>query len=153
MHEPKDYICPFCELAAGKDTTDNVSKQQYVFYKDADTTAFISSDTWPSNAGNALIIPNNHSENIYDISDEDLAKTYKTAKKVAKAMKVVYGCSGTSMRQHNEPDGNQNVWHFHVHVLPRYKDDQLYQNHKNKRPMTPEEREKYTTQLKEYFNT
>jgi histidine triad (HIT) family protein len=43
-------------------------------------------------------------------------------------MKAAYHCDGISTRQHNEPAGNQDVWHYHLHVFPRYTDDQLYLN-------------------------
>ncbi|HRN95839.1 MAG TPA: HIT domain-containing protein [Candidatus Levybacteria bacterium] len=151
-YSPKNYVCPFCELAQGKDTIDGFSKAEFIVYKDTNTAAFISSHTWPHNAGNVLIIPNKHFENIYDITDNVLAQVYMTAKKVATAMKKIYGCDGVSMRQHNEPAGNQNVWHFHVHVLPRYKNDDLYVNHKNKRLMTDDERQYYAGKLKQYFS-
>lgn len=55
------------------------------------------------------------------------------------------------MRQHNEPDGNQNVWHFHVHVFPRYKDDNLYVNHESKQFASPLERKVYADKLKLYL--
>ena len=45
---------------------------------------------------------------------------------MALTMKVVYSCDGISTRQHNEPAGNQDVWHYHLHVTPRYKDDVFY---------------------------
>ncbi len=151
-HAPENYICPFCEIAEGKDTSDGQTKDEFVFYSDENTVAFISSMTWPHNAGNVLIIPRHHFENIYDISPDALSQTYITAKKVATAMKELYKCDATSMRQHNEPDGNQSVWHFHVHVLPRYKDDNLYLNHKNKRMMSDDERKKYADLLKKHFS-
>lgn len=52
------------------------------------------------------------------------------------------------MRQHNEPDGNQDVWHFHVHVFPRYAGDNLYTNHENKRFVSLAERKVYADRLK-----
>jgi hypothetical protein len=51
---------------------------------------------------------------------------------VATAMKTLYRCSGVSTRQHNEPDGNQDVWHFHQHVFQRYPGDDLYVRHDEK---------------------
>ena len=49
--------------------------------------------------------------------------------RVAVAIRDAYGCERVSTRQHNEPAGNQDVWHLHVHVFPRYANDQLYQRH------------------------
>jgi len=56
------------------------------------------------------------------------------------------------MRQHNEPDGGQDVWHFHVHVFPRYKDDKLYQNHDKKRYVDKKDRQQYVNKLKEFLS-
>lgn len=86
--------------------------------------------------------------------DEILAKVYETVKRVAIALRESYeGCSGTSTRQHNEPDGNQDVWHFHVHVFPRYKNDKLYVNHEDKRYIAPEERRDYAITLRNALDT
>jgi histidine triad (HIT) family protein len=48
------------------------------------------------------------------------------AKSLAIAMKKIYACDGVSTRQHNEPAGNQDVWHYHLHVTPRYENDNFY---------------------------
>ena len=50
----------------------------------------------------------------------------RAVRHTALAVKHAFGCSGISTRQHNEPDGNQDVWHYHVHVFPRYPNDGLY---------------------------
>ena len=50
----------------------------------------------------------------------------RATRRMALALKAVDGCEGTSTRQHNEPAGNQDLWHFHVHVFPRWRDDHLY---------------------------
>ena len=47
-------------------------------------------------------------------------------RRIAIALKEAFGCDGTSTRQHNEPAGNQDLWHLHVHVFPRYDGDDLY---------------------------
>lgn len=61
----------------------------------------------------------------------------------------MYKCDGVSSRQHNEPCGNQDVWHYHLHVFPRYKDDNLYLT--NRELSKPEERIEYADRLKDYF--
>ena len=58
-------------------------------------------------------------------------------------MRASYDCAGISTRQHNEPAGNQDVWHLHVHVFPRHHDDRLYEQHLATRWVTPSEREPY----------
>jgi histidine triad (HIT) family protein len=64
-------------------------------------------------------------------------------------MKALYNCDGTSTRQHNEPDGNQDVWHYHVHVFPRYADDNLYDSNYFEMPVA--ERAQYASRLRAYF--
>jgi histidine triad (HIT) family protein len=98
-----------------------------------------------------MIIPNKHYENIYDIPDDQLAEVYKTAKQIAIAIRNTYDCQGTSTRQHNEPAGNQAVWHLHVHVFPRFDADNLYQNHDDKRFVSAEERLPYAEKLRNYL--
>ena len=93
-------------------------------------------------------MPNEHVENLYEIDDELLAAVYATAKRVALAMKLAYGCDGTSTRQHNEPGGQQDVWHFHVHVFPRWHDDGLYEQQLLSRWVPATERAGYAAQLR-----
>lgn len=98
-----------------------------------------------------LVIPNEHHENVYSIPDDQIAEVYKTAKKIAIAIRNTYECQGTSTRQHNEPAGNQDVWHFHVHVYPRYDEDHLYRNHDKKGFVDATARAPYAEKLKAYF--
>lgn len=151
-HEPKSYICPICVAIEGKENDQTLIHQSDIFYKDDSITAFINCRRWPNNLGGILIASNQHFENIYDIPDEILSKIYLFTKKVAIALKETYKCDGTSVRQHNEPVGNQDAWHFHVHVMPRYKNDQLYQLDDQKQWTTPEERKPYAGKLRNYFN-
>ena len=74
--------------------------------------AFINSRRWPNNPGGVLIVPNQHFENLYDMPEEILVRIYVMAKKMALALKETYKCDGTSIRQYNEPAGNQDAWHF-----------------------------------------
>lgn len=148
-HTPKDYHCPFCPLVAG--IGDGYNQKKDVVYKNKFITAFVSCKWWINNSGHVMVVPNEHFENIYDIPDDILGEVYKAVKQVAIAIRTVYGCDGISTRQHNEPAGNQNVWHFHVHVFPRYTDDKLYQNHDNKRYVESNEKDVYADKLKKYF--
>lgn len=150
-HEPKAYQCPFCELVNGVDG--EINTQKHIVYQDENTLAFVSPKWWINNPGNVLVIPKKHTENIYDISDESISDVYVTAKKIALAIKKSYPSDGVSTRQHNEPHGNQDVWHFHVHVFPRFENDKLYQNHDNKEWVSNEQRMVYVDKLKKYFKT
>jgi histidine triad (HIT) family protein len=63
----------------------------------------------------------------------------------------VYDCLGTSFRQHNEPAGYQEVWHYHLHVFPRYPNDNLYMRSLERRWAAPAEREPYAQRLRDYL--
>ena len=93
--------------------------------------AFICAGQWPNNPGHALIVPIEHAENLYALSDPLNARIQLLARRLALAMKAAYGCAGTSTRQHNEPEGGQDVWHYHLHVFPRWQDDGLYTLHRS----------------------
>lgn len=150
-HQPTDDQCSFCLFAKGIETTYN--KQSDIVFEDGDSIAFISPKWWVNNSGHVIVIPKKHFENIYDIPDDLLSHVHVVAKKTAIALKLAYKCDGTSIRQHNEPDGNQDMWHFHVHVFPRYKNDELYKKHDEKRFVSEEERKPYAEKLREYFSS
>lgn len=150
-YAPTDYQCPFCKIAKRKDFGSIYTKEQDIFYQDQNITAFIGSHFWPHNKGNVIIIPNQHSENIYEIPDELLSKIVLFSKRVAVAMKEIYKCDGVSTRQHNEPSGDQDVWHFHYHILPRYKNDNLYILTNEKKLAPEEERREFAERLRKYF--
>jgi len=78
------------------------------------------------------------------------AKIHDFARQTAIAFKQEYKCDGVSARQHNEPAGNQDVWHYHLHVFPRYKNDNLYGMKRIK--TTLDERAVYAVQLRNYFS-
>ena len=148
-HEPEGYVCPFCLITAGVWNEHVLAKPADIIYRDSCVTSFIACDWWPDNPGHVLIIPNRHFENIYDLPAELAGQIHRVAREVAIAFKEVYRCDGVSMRQHNEPAGNQDVWHYHLHVFPRYKGDNLYKS--DKRRTQPAERVEYAARLREYF--
>jgi histidine triad (HIT) family protein len=150
-HQPGGYDCPFCRFIAGEDLDAHYSKQTDIVCRDDTVTAFISSAWWPENAGHVLVVPNTHHEHIYAIPDATLAAVQIAGKRIAQALRDVYGCTGTSFRQHNEPDGDQEVWHYHLHVFPRYRGDELYARIHEKRNTTPEERAPYARMLRDYL--
>lgn len=145
-HEPPGYACSFCRLVAGGEGRWNV--QNDVVWRDAATTAFISPKWWVRNLGHAIVVPNRHVENLYAISRDDLAAVYATVQRVAVAIRASYDCEGTSTRQHNEPGGNQDVWHLHVHVFPRREDDRLYAGDGDRRWAEADERAPYAERLR-----
>lgn len=83
--------------------------------------------------------------------DDQIAEVYKTVKRIAIALRATYDCDGTSTRQHNEPAGDQDLWHFHAHVYPRYNNDDLYANHYQHGFLDAEARLPYAKKLRAYF--
>jgi histidine triad (HIT) family protein len=143
-HAPPDYECPFCAVVRGEDTP--WTKQSDVVYRDATVTAWVNSKWWENNPGGVVVVPNRHVENIYEL-DRDLgASTHDMARRIALAMKHAFACDGVSTRQHNEPAGDQEVWHYHLHVFPRFAADDLYGS--RARLTTAEEREPYAAALR-----
>ncbi|HSW89874.1 MAG TPA: HIT family protein [Patescibacteria group bacterium] len=151
-HEPANYTCPFCSLVAGNETEEVWTKQNNIVFKDEYTTAFVSSMWWPNNKGHVLVIPNKHIENIYDVDEQTLGRVYVTTKKVALALKDVYHCEGVTIRQNNEPIGNQEIWHFHVHVFPRYTNDRLHELFNEKYAAPLDEIRAFSQKLQKYFS-
>ena len=148
-HAPKNYACPFCLLLRGVKNDHVLSVSSDIFYRDEDVTAIISSHQWPHNRGHALVFPNQHYENIYDLPAKIGGKIHLSAQKIALAMKTLYSCDGISTRQHNEPAGNQDVWHYHLHVFPRYTSDHLSTSQYAEMP--EDERTEYANLLRNYF--
>lgn len=145
-HQPLGYICPICNLVNGKENEFN--KLSDIVLENERILAFISPKWWPNNPGNVMIVPKLHFENIYDIPDELLGELYIIGKKIAVAVKTEYECDGISTRQHNEPSGNQDLWHFHLHVFPRWKNDNLYLNNDKSEFIDSTIREPYAKKLK-----
>ena len=148
-HEPDGYACPFCRLVSGVDT--ERSRQGGVVYGRNGTTAFVSPKWWMTNPGHVIVVPDRHVENIYDVPADLLGAVYASVKEVAIALRATYGCAGTSTRQHNEPGGGQDVWHYHLHVFPRYAGDDLYVRTPERRLTTPVERAPYAQTLRRYL--
>jgi histidine triad (HIT) family protein len=123
-HAPPQYDCPFCAAAAAIRASGALTGP-YVF-DDERVFALVPLHYYGTAKGNCLVIPKKHQENLFEI-DEDLGTDLlRVTKRLALAMKVAFACDGVSTRQHNEPAGDQDVWHFHLHVIPRYTGDSLY---------------------------
>ncbi len=151
--EPENYVYPFCIIVSGVESSAIETCPADVIYRNAYTTAFIASRWWPNNVGHVIVVPNQHIENIYDIPQELAGWLHETARQMAIALMQVYACDGTSTRQHNGRDGMQDVWHYHLHVFPRYLNDQLYELTPQRRLTTCAERLPYTEKLKCYFDS
>lgn len=137
-HEPTAYSCPFCRVQRGE--FDERNKAEDIIAVTDRAYARIAPKWWPANPGAALVIPRVHVENLYEISAEDGHAVWDLTQRVARAMRTSIDCAGTSIRQHNEPAGDQDLWHLHVHVFPRHDGDDLYRRHDQATWVTPEQR-------------
>lgn len=147
-HAPDNYACPICQIVAGIDDPDGWTTQQEIVIRNSSVIAWINPQWWPGNHGAVVISPVKHYENIYDLPPELAVHIQAAARVVSLAMKECYGCDGISTRQHNEPAGNQEVWHYHLHVFPRYVDDRLYERHREKQRFPIPDRVAYATRLR-----
>ena len=106
--------CIFCKLANGIFPTNSI-------YEDEDFNVIL--DLAPACKGHALILPKQHADNLYELPDETAGKAFVLAKKLAKIMKEKLGCDGLNVVQNNGTIAGQTVFHFHMHLIPRYEDD------------------------------
>lgn len=114
-----DPNCVFCKIVAGQIPC-------FKLYEDELTLAFM--DINPANEGHALAITKEHWEDIYAASPELVAATAKTVKKIAEAVNKTVGPYGMNVVQANGKGAAQSVFHYHVHILPRAKGDELKLN-------------------------
>lgn len=112
----KQENCIFCKIAAGEIPSATI-------YEDNDFRVIL--DIEPASKGHALIIPKDHYANLYELSDELAAKALIVAKKVISKMTNIVGCDGYNVVQNNGEAAGQTVFHFHIHLIPRYKDDSV----------------------------
>jgi histidine triad (HIT) family protein len=106
-----DENCIFCKIAR------NVAPSSKL-YEDDVVMAFL--DIKPLNKGHTLVISKNHFVNIFDIPQKELQMVYGTAKILANTLKTATGADGISVIQQNGKAAGQEIFHFHVHVVPRF---------------------------------
>jgi len=95
----------------------------WTVYEDELVMAFL--DINPASIGHTLIIPKKHYENIYDISEKELKRVIVIAKRLAEVYREALGASGVNILHASGRDAQQDVFHFHIHLVPRYKNDEL----------------------------
>ena len=110
----KDANCIFCKIANGE-----VPSQ--TLYEDA--TFRVILDLGPATKGHALILPKEHHANLYELPETTAGEAMKLAKKMASVMTERLGCEGFNLVQNNGDLAGQTVFHFHMHLIPRYRAD------------------------------
>ena len=106
--------CIFCKLANGVFPTNKI-------YEDENFTVIL--DASPANPGHSLIIPKQHFDCLFRLDDELAAKVMPLAKKIGAVIKAETGADGINVVQNNGTAAGQTVFHFHVHIIPRYDSD------------------------------
>lgn len=106
--------CIFCKIAQGEIPSATL-------YEDEDFRVIL--DLGPASKGHALIMPKVHAADLYELPDEVAAKALVLAKKMAARMTEALQCDGFNLVQNNGECAGQTVFHFHIHLIPRYKGD------------------------------
>jgi histidine triad (HIT) family protein len=111
-----DPNCIFCKVIAGELPSQRVDE-------DERTVTFM--DINPATRGHALVVPRRHARDLLEISPEDLAATALAAQRIARRIQEQLGVDGVNLLNSCGEAAWQTVFHFHVHVIPRYHDDPL----------------------------
>ena len=107
--------CIFCKIVQKKAPAS-------IVYEDKQTMAFMSIQ--PITLGHTLVIPKNHYENIYEISEEEIGYLYKIVKKITHSIKESFGTDGIRIIQNNGRIAGQVIFHMHVHIIPMKTENQ-----------------------------
>ena len=110
----KDCNCIFCKIANGEIPSTTL-------YEDEDFRVIL--DLGPATRGHALLLPKNHFANLFELDDETAQKAILVAKKMAGKVKAALGADGFNLVQNNGEAAGQTVFHFHMHLIPRYEND------------------------------
>ena len=110
----KQDNCIFCKIIAGEIPS-------HTLYEDEKFKVIL--DVGPATKGHALILPKEHYANLYELPEEVAMDVMKLAKRMVKVMTEKLGCDGFNLVQNNGEVAGQTVFHFHMHLIPRYKND------------------------------
>lgn len=116
MNKQINDDCIFCKLANGEIPTNSI-------YEDDNFNVIM--DASPASKGHCIILPKTHAANLYELPEEYAREIFVVAKKCAKVLKETLHCDGLNVLQNNGEVAGQTVFHLHVHLIPRYKDDKV----------------------------
>lgn len=111
-----DNNCVFCKIISGEFSS-------YTLYEDDDFKVIF--DINPATYGHALLVTKNHYKNLFELDDTVASKALVIAKKVATVLANELKCDGFNLLQNNEEIAGQTIFHFHIHLIPRYKNDNV----------------------------
>lgn len=109
-----DSNCVFCKVI-NKEISSNI------LYEDEDFQVIL--DSGPATKGHAILLTKKHFVNLFEMDSETAGKLFPVVLKVATVLKETLNCSGFNLVQNNGEDAGQTVFHFHLHLIPRYSDD------------------------------
>lgn len=109
-----DNNCIFCRIANGEIPTKTLYE---------DDMFRVIMDNSPASKGHALILPKKHFANIYELDNNTASEALVLAKRMASVMTEALGCTGFNILQNNGEAAGQTVFHFHIHLIPRYEND------------------------------
>ena len=121
----KDCNCIFCKIANGEIPSATL-------YEDPDFRVIL--DLNPASKGHALVLPKEHYANVFELPEDLAGKAFVVAKKVASRLSEGLGAIGFNIVQNNGEPAGQTVFHFHIHLIPRYEGDTV---HVGWKPGTP----------------
>jgi len=110
--------CIFCKIVKKKTPSLTVYEDKFVM-------AFAPLKETSIGKGHILVIPKKHYQDIYDIPDEYLCKIIIATKKISKSLKIKFKANGINILHASGRVGQQSVFHFHLHLIPRFKNDGL----------------------------
>lgn len=108
--------CIFCKII-------NNEMPSYKIYEDADFLVIL--DKFPITLGHSIVIPKKHFENVYELETNVSEKAFPLISKISKVLKSSLECDGLNIFQNNGEVAGQSVKHFHVHIIPRFKNDEI----------------------------
>jgi len=108
--------CLFCSIVRGEIPSYGIYEDEYLF---------VMLDKFPKCLGHVLILPKIHSADIFDLGEEESKRLFPMAQRIAKAMTQIMDFDGINVIQNNGPVAGQTVNHFHLHLVPRFKDDNM----------------------------
>jgi len=121
--------CIFCKIANGEIPSNTI-------YEDDNFRVIL--DNGPATRGHALVLPKEHYANLFELPEDVAAGAMKVAKSVAATMKEKLSCDGLNLIQNNGECAGQSVMHFHLHVIPRYRNDGQHMLWKPRQPSAEE---------------
>ena len=122
--------CTFCRIVAGELPAE-------VVYEDETTIAFL--DIAPLERGHTLVVPKHHTRNLFDIDPSLAAQVTRIVARIAPRLVAAVGADGLNVSQNNESAAGQVVFHYHVHLIPRWERQEHFPRHRGRLSLSHEE--------------